>query len=188
MHTRYTQSTQTYIRQKHSCTSKYLYIYILFYVYECFDCVFVLALYGCMEAREGNRTRTVVTDSCELPFAHKELNPDPLYEHQTLRTDEPVWYFSQRINFENFNPKYNWSFRRDYFVCGLLLCVDYCVCGIMMLHVALTGLRQDLEFQNSPGSQVKIISSRQDDRDEQELSWRWESLGTSVYPSFSFCW
>lgn len=52
----------------------------------------------------------------------------------------------------------NWSFRRDYFVCGLLLCVDYFVCGIMMLHVALTGLRQNLEFQNRPGSQVKVIN------------------------------
>lgn len=132
VYTKYTDIHQA----KHSCTSKHLYIFFCFMYMN----VLTVCLYlHCMGAWKPERatellellSQTVV--NCHL-HTRNWMNPDPLYEHQALRTDEPVWYFSQRINFENFNPKYNWSFRRDYFICGLLLCVDYCVCGIMMLH------------------------------------------------------
>lgn len=139
----------------------FIYIF-LFYVYECFDCVFVLALYGCMEAREGNRTpRTVVTDSCELPFAHKELNEPWSF---VWASGAPNWWACLVFFPKELILKISTRSIIEVLEEIILFVGYYCVWIIVFVvswcyMVALTGLRQDLEFQNSPGSQVKVISN-----------------------------
>lgn len=131
VYTKYTDIHQA----KHSCTSKHLYIYFCFMYMN----VLTVCLYlHCMGAWKPERaTELLELLSQTVVNCHLHTRNWTLILYMSIRHSELMslfGIFSQRINFENFNPKYNWSFRRDYFICGLLLCVDYCVYGIMMLH------------------------------------------------------
>lgn len=81
-----------HILWKRSTLKKYfLRNVLLFYAYEYFTCIYVCVPHVCLvPIEEGvGIPRTVVTDSCELPYGLWERNPGPLEKQPLLLTAEP---------------------------------------------------------------------------------------------------